>query len=279
MQIKNSFNHPDMEATRSGWFPCSCCPTNVVRLLPSLPGYIYAQKDKNIYANLFISGSAILNISGKPVEIIQQNNYPWDGDLTFTISPKSSLLFSFLIRIPGWASNQAIPSDLYSFENTSDKKTIITVNGKEVQYKVENGYAILNRTWKKNDVVEIKLPMEVQRVVANKKVISDIGKVALQRGPIIFCAEWIDNNGKAANLVMPAGTEFQATYNPRLLNGIEVLKANVPAVIIDNKGEAIHTEKQNFMAIPYYAWANRGKGEMMLWFPEKIKDIELVSNE
>ena len=120
MQIKNSFTHPDMEAVRSGWFPCSCCPTNVTRLLPSVPGYIYAQKDDKIYANLFITGSATLNISGKPVNINQQNNYPWDGDLKFTVSPKSSLPFSLLIRIPGWARNEAIPSNLYSYKDTSE---------------------------------------------------------------------------------------------------------------------------------------------------------------
>ena len=279
MQIKNSFSHPDMEATRSGWFPCSCCPTNVVRLLPSVPGYIYAQESNKIYANLFISGNATLNIEGKPVQVTQQNNYPWDGDLKFTIAPKSPFLFSLMIRIPGWARNEAIPSDLYNFKNVSTEKTIITINGKEVSYNIENGYALLSRIWKKNDIVEVKLPMEVKRVTANKNVKNDVDKVALQRGPIMYCAEWLDNNGKAANIVMPANTEFQVSYNPQLLNGIEVLKANVPTVVIDINGENIHTEKQNFMAIPYYAWANRGKGEMMLWFPEKIKDIDIISNE
>ncbi|HWH62833.1 MAG TPA: beta-L-arabinofuranosidase domain-containing protein, partial [Ginsengibacter sp.] len=279
MQIKNSFNHPDMEATRSGWFPCSCCPTNVVRLMPSIPGYVYAQQNDKLYANLFIAGTTTLKINGKEVNIIQQNNYPWDGDLKFTVTPKSAFNFSMLIRIPGWARNEAMPSDLYTFNSNSDKKTIITVNGKEVEYTIENGYAVLNKKWKKNDVIEVKLPLEVRKVVANANVKSDIGKVALQRGPIMYCAEWVDNNGKAANLVMPVNTTFQASYNPGLLNGIEVLKANVPAVIIENNGETIQTKNQNFMAIPYYSWANRGKGEMMLWFPEKIKDIDIVASE
>lgn len=279
MQIKNSFSHPDMEATRSGWFPCSCCPTNLVRLLPSVPGYMYAQKDHNIYANLFISSNATLDVDGKPVRIIQQNNYPWDGDLKFTINPKSTLDFSMLIRIPGWARNEAMPSDLYSFNNNSDKKTIITINGREVDYEIKNGYAVLNRKWKKDDQIEVKLPMEVRKVVANEKVKSDVGKVALQRGPIMYCAEWVDNNGKAANIVMPVNTEFQATYNLELLNGVEVLKSKVPAVVIENNDEMIRTQDQNFTAIPYYAWANRGKGEMMLWFPEKIKDIDIVASE
>ncbi len=279
MQIKNSFNHPDMEATRSGWFPCSCCPTNVVRLMPSIPGYVYAQQNDKLYANLFIAGTTTLKINGKEVSIVQQNNYPWDGDLKFTVNPKSSFNFSMLIRIPGWARNEAMPSDLYSFSNNSDKNVIITINGKEVDYSIENGYAVLNKQWKKNDIIEVNLPMEVRKVVANAKVKNDIGKVALQRGPIMYCAEWVDNNGKAANLVMPVNTTFQASYSPGLLNGMEVLKANVPAVIIENNGETVQTKNQNFMAIPYYSWANRGKGEMILWFPEKIKDIDIVASE
>ncbi len=279
MQIKNSFSHPDMEAPRSGWFPCSCCPTNLVRSLPSVPGYIYAQKDNNIYANLFISGNATLNLSGKPVEIIQQNNYPWDGDLEFIVNPKSSFDFTMLIRIPGWARNEAMPSDLYKFNGASDKKTVITINGKEVDYNIENGYAVLNKKWKKNDVIKVKLPMEVRKVVANPNVKSDAGKVALQRGPIMYCAEWLDNDGKASNLVMPVNTTFTTEFKRELLNGIEVLKSKVPAIVIENNGENIQTKTQDFMAIPYYAWANRGKGEMMMWFPEKIKDIDIVAAE
>ncbi|MGN6297917.1 MAG: glycoside hydrolase family 127 protein [Ginsengibacter sp.] len=279
MQVTNSFTHPDLEPERSGWFPCSCCPTNLVRLLPSVPGYIYAQKDNEVYVNLFISSSVSMKVQNQEVAITQQNNYPWDGDLKFIINPKKSFAFPMLIRIPGWAQNEAIPSDLYSFKNNSDQKTTIIVNGKETPYEIKNGYAVINRKWKKNDVVEIKLPMEVRRVVANSNVKNDIGKVALQRGPIMYCAEWIDNNGKAANLVLPASTTFQAKFSPTILNGIETLHAEVPAVIVSKNGESVQTEKQKFTAIPYYAWANRGKGEMMLWFPEKIKDVQLVANE
>ncbi len=215
MQVTNSFTHPDLEPERSGWFPCSCCPTNLVRLLPSVPGYIYAQKDDRVYANLFISSNVNLKVENKEVAITQQNNYPWNGDLKFIVNPKSSFDFSMLIRIPGWAQNEAMPSDLYSFENNSVEKVSITVNGKEVSYQMQNGYAVLNRKWKKNDVIEVKLPMEVRRVIANLKVKNDIGKVALQRGPIMYCAEWVDNNGKASNIVMPANTEFQSELQSR----------------------------------------------------------------
>lgn len=279
MQIKNSFQHPDMEATRSGWFPCSCCPTNVVRLIPSVPGYVYAQKDNNVYVNLFISGNTTLNVNHKQVQIVQQNNYPWDGDLKFNITPKAAIAFNLLVRIPGWARDEAIPSDLYQFANASDKKVEIKINGQPAEYTMQNGYAVLSRTWKKGDVVEVNLPMEVRRVVANENVKDDIGKVALQSGPIIYCAEWVDNNGKAANFIIPNSATFTTEFKSDLLNGVEVIKSNVPAVIVSNDGSSVSTVKQSFTAIPYYAWAHRGKGEMMIWFPTKVQDVDLITKE
>ena len=277
MQIRNNYKHSDMEGERSGWFECSCCPTNVVRLLPSMPGYMYAQKEDKVFVNLFASSNASLTVQNKPVEIIQQNNYPWDGDLEFTISPKSSQAFPLLIRIPGWAQDIAIPSDLYAFENRSDKRIVIKINGVPTDYSMENGYAVLNRTWKKNDRVEVNLPMEVRKVIASDKLTEDAGKVALQRGPIMYCAEWPDNNGRASNIVLSANTSFVSEYKPDMLNGIMVLKADATAVVTDEKTNKVNTVKQPFVAIPYYAWANRGKGEMTVWFPERIKDIEIIS--
>ncbi|MES1216365.1 MAG: glycoside hydrolase family 127 protein, partial [Bacteroidota bacterium] len=261
---------------RSGWFECSCCPTNITRLLPSVPGYMYAQKDDKVYVNLFANSTTSLMISGKPVEIVQQNNYPWDGDLKFTVSPKkSSLNFGLLVRIPGWAQNEAIPSDLYTFENSSASKATIKVNGVAVDYTIEKGYAVINRAWKKNDVVEVSLPMEVRRVVANKNAKDDAGKIALQRGPLMYCAEWPDNNGRAANIVLPANTVFATEYEAGLLNGVTVLKADATAIVTTE--DKVSSVKQSFVAIPYYAWANRGKGEMMVWFPEKIKDVDIIA--
>ncbi len=279
MQIQNSLSHVDMEASRSGWFECSCCPTNLTRLLPSIPGYVYAQQDDKLFANLFINSHTTLSINGKPVTITQKNNYPWNGDLQFVVSPKSTQEFSLLVRIPGWARNEAVPSDLYQYETKSSNKIDIIINGKAVNYAMQNGYAVLQRAWKKGDVVEVKLPMDVQRVVANEQVKTDIGKVALQRGPIMYCAEWADNEGKAANIVMPANTAFTTEYKPDLLNGVVVIKSSVPVIKIDDDGQKINTVQRPFVAIPYYAWANRGKGEMQLWFPEKVKDVALIAHE
>jgi DUF1680 family protein len=262
MQIKNGFSFPSMEATRSGWFDCSCCPTNIARFLPAVPGYVYAQKGKNIYVNLFINSNTSLSVENKVVSIEQQNNYPWSGNLKFNVSPKSAQDFNLLVRIPGWARNEEMPSDLYRFADISDKKATIKINGQAFNYIIENGYALLNRTWKKGDVVEVELPMEVRQVLANEKVKDDIGKVALQRGPLMYCAEWVDNGGKTSNIIMPANASFTIENRPDLL-----------------KGQSISTVTKNFIAIPYYAWANRGKGEMEVWFPTKVKQVDLITVE
>jgi len=277
MQVSNSFNQPDLERERSGWFTCSCCPTNVVRLIPSIPGYIYAQNGSDVYVNLFISGTGNLTVNNKAVKITQQNNYPWDGALAFTVDPASALDFNLKIRIPGWAQNQAMPSDLYSYEQSRSQKIVITVNGKPVDYQMENGYAVIGKKWKKNDEVRLTLPMDVRRVVANAAVPDDNGKIALQRGPIIYCAEWKDNDGKAGNIIIPKGTVFMPEFEPSLLNGVTILKGQVKTVDLDESAQTISTTSKTMTAIPYYAWANRGKGEMTVWFPEQVKDIELIS--
>lgn len=277
MEIKNHYHHKDMEAERSGWFSCSCCPTNVTRLIPSVPGYIYAQKGNAVYVNLYISGASTLTVNNKPVQIEQKNNYPWDGKLTFTIAPRAAQEFSLLVRIPGWAQGQAMPSDLYTFENASNSKATISINGKPENYTLANGYAVLTKKWKKGDVVEVNLPMTIQRITASNKVEDDLGKVAIQRGPLIYCAEWPDNNGKVSNIILPKGVALTAEYKADLLNGVTVLKGETTALEIDSQHNTVSTVKQNFLAIPYYAWAHRGKGEMTVWFPETITDVSIIS--
>ena len=179
------------------------------------------------------------------------------------------------MRLPGWSQNEAMPSDLYTFQSTSDKRVSITINGKAVDYTVANGYAVLTMTWKKGDIVVVNLPMEVRRVVANKNVKDDIGKVSLQRGPLMYCAEWPDNNGKTSNIILPKDAQFSTEFRSDLLQGVTVIKSETPVVIIF--GNTVSTVKQKFTAIPYYAWAHRGKGEMGLWFPEEVKNIDIIS--
>ncbi len=269
------FKHVDTEPTRSGWFECSCCPTNLVRLIPSIPGYMYAQKNDSLYVNLFINSSTTFNIAHQQVQLVQQNNYPWSGALGFTIDMKSPGQFSLMIRIPGWAQNKAMPSDLYRFQDQSAPPPAIKINGEAVNYTINNGYAVFKRIWKKNDRIEVNLPMEVRKIAANENVKEDQNKLALQRGPLLYCAEWVDNQGKTSNILLPENTIFNSVFKPQLLNGIIVLQAMTPAVVI-NDNETVATTRQSLTAIPYYSWANRGKGEMMVWFPTRIKDIDLV---
>ena len=227
--------------------------------------------------NLFISGTANLAVNDKKVTITQQNNYPWDGALAFIIDPQSDMNMDLRIRIPGWVQNQAVPSDLYNYENGVVPIVDIKINGKPVNFGIKNGYAILNRKWKKNDKVELNLPMEVRRVVANDKIQDDQGKVALQRGPIMYCAEWKDNNGLTSNIIVPKDAVFKPEYKADLLNGVMVLKADVKTINIDPSGQNVSTQNATLTAIPYYSWANRGKGEMTVWFPEQVKYVNLLS--
>ncbi|TPG66784.1 glycoside hydrolase family 127 protein [Hymenobacter nivis] len=278
MQIKNSQSFSQSEPARSGWFDCSCCPTNLARLFPSLPGYIYAQNDNDVYVNLFVSGQANLVVNKQRVQLTQQNNYPWDGNLKFTVAPAAAATFNLLVRLPGWARNTAVPSNLYTFAGAPTAAAIsIKVNGKPVTYAVKNGYAVLAKKWHKNDVVEVALPMEVRQVVANEQVVDDRNKVALQRGPVIYCAEWKDNGGKTSNLVVPPATQFTAAYKPDVLNGVVELTATVPTIQVDAANNSVRTVAQPMTAIPYYAWANRGKGEMTVWFPRQVVDIDILS--
>lgn len=278
MQIKSLSSYHDTEPARAGWFECSCCPTNLARLMPALPGYVYAQKGRSLYANLFVSGKADLTVNKQKVQLTQSTNYPWDGGLKFIVDPAASAAdFDLLVRIPGWARNEAMPSNLYTFEQPSAQQTTIKINGKPVPYQLKNGYAVLSRKWRKHDVIEVSLPMEVRRVHANPLVKDDLGKVALQRGPVIYCAEWQDNNGKVSNIIVPAGVAFTASYQPSLLNGVTTLTATVPVVQLDASGTSVSTAPRLLTAIPYYAWANRGKGEMTVWFPEKITTVDLLS--
>ena len=275
MQIWNGHILPETEPTRSGWFPCSCCPTNMARLLPSLPGYIYAVRDKDVYVNLYISGTA--NV-GMGVHLTQESNYPWDGDIKLSVAAAKSTTFGLRLRIPGWARGEAIPGGLYKFEQPGAAGAIsIRVNGQIVNAEMDHGYAVLNRTWKNKDVVELSLPMPVQKVMAIDSVKEDIGKMAMQRGPLLYCAEWVDNNNRTGNLIVPENASFTTSLQPGLLNGVVTLQADAQRVEVAPDGLEITTHKDHIVVIPYYSWANRGKGEMNIWFPDKVRDIELLT--
>jgi uncharacterized protein len=263
---------------RSPWFGCACCPGNITRFMPSIPGYAYAQQGKQIFVNLFASGTADIKLDdGAKIRLAQATRYPWDGAVKITIAPEKKTSFTLAVRIPGWARGEVVPGNLYHYADASTsprgvvaggatlnktaapqgEPATLKVNGKAVKFETQDGYAHLDRKWKAGDVVELNLPMPIRRVVANDKVTADAGRVALERGPVVYCAEWPDNpDGKVRNLVLPDSEKLTAEFEPTLLNGVEVIRGQ--ALGADGK-------KQAFTAIPYYAWANRGKGEMTVW--------------
>ena len=222
---------------RSPWFGCACCPGNITRFMASVPGYFYARRGRTIYVNLFASGVADIKLDGgHTVTLTQETRYPWDGAIRLTVQPDKPGKLAIHLRIPGWARNEAAPGRLYTFVDNLDANPALRVNGKSVPIKLEDGYAVLDRKWKKGDVIQLDLPMPVRRVAANEQVEADHGRVALQRGPIVYCLEWPDNPGASVrDTVLTDGEKLSAQFEPGLLNGVETIKLG------------------RLKAIPYYA--------------------------
>ena len=272
---KTFFYQNPLEATgkagkdqRSPWFGVACCPGNITRFMASVPGYVYGQKAEAIWVNLFMASNAEIKLeSGRTLKVAQETRYPWDGAVKITVSPDQAAKATVHVRIPGWARGEPVPSDLYRFADTSTAEATLRVNGKNMPIKLEKGYVALDRTWKRGDVIELNLPMPVRRVMANEQVAADRGRVAIQRGPIVYAAEWADNpNGKVRNLMLTSNAGLTASFQADLLNGVEVVKGKAVALARDAQGK-VKGADQSFTAIPYYAWANRGRGEMMVWLP------------
>ncbi|MCH7559312.1 MAG: glycoside hydrolase family 127 protein [Planctomycetes bacterium] len=251
----------DGDYQRSPWFGCACCPTNIVRFMPSLPGYAYAQQGDVLYVNLFIGGSATIKMADNTVRLVQETRYPWDGDVKITVEPKRSGELTICVRIPGWARNEPVPSDLYYFLNESSEKAKLKVNGEPVDLNIDKGFARISRRWEKGDVIELNLPMPIRRVVSHENVKDNAGRAAIQRGPVVYCFEGVDNPQGVAKLVLPADTKLYTEYRSDLLGGI---------VTIKSQGE-IPQESIEVVAIPYYAWAHRGKSEMAVWLPKSAE--------
>jgi hypothetical protein len=253
---------------RSPWFGCACCPSNVARFIPSIPGYIYSVTDKDLYVNLFASNKADITFGKNHVSVTQETNYPWEGEVMITVNPEKESKFNLRLRIPGWARNEAIPGDLYKFDRKDEEKYVIRLNGEEYNAPVTDGYASVLRKWKNGDKIELLLPMPVRTVTADSRVKDDNDKYALQRGPLMFCAEWPDNpEGHVLNLVLDEKPELKAEYMPDLLNGTEVIKTKARQPVRNTDGTITLGDYEEITLIPYHLWNNRGAGEMRVWFP------------
>ena len=283
-------------AGRAPWFGVACCPGNISRFLPSVPGYVYATRGDTLFVNLFIAGEAKADIDGQAVTIKQETRYPWDGKVALTVEPERKGEFTLSVRIPGWARSRPVPTDLYACPERGEPKVSIRVNGKSVAIDMDKGFARVRRAWKNGDRVEIVLPMEPRRVVAHALVKDDAGFVAVERGPLVYCAEAADNGGRALNLVLPAEAALRPVERTDLFGGIvtlagEALAADPAAVsrvreaegrdaAADDEEEAPPASRRALapgaalkphplVLVPYYAWAHRGDGEMTVWLFKK----------
>lgn len=247
---------------RSTWIGLSCCPTNLTRIIPQVGSLAYAcdDKRKSVYVNLYAAGDASVKLGVETVKIAQKTDYPWNGKVQLTVTPAHPFDFTLRLRIPSWAQGRPVPSDLYRFGNTAAVKVTLKVNGKSADATPQaDGYAVLKRTWKPGDVVELDMPMSVKRVYAHEKVKADTGKTSIMRGPLVYCIEAVDNpDTNILNTILPPKAELKAKHRADLLGGVTVITGQAT---VDGKSVKI-------TAVPYYAWNNRDKGAMTVWINE-----------
>jgi len=253
---------------RSAWISCACCISNMARFLPSLPGYVYAQDKNNLYVNLFMGNTSKIALDVTNVEITQTTEYPWKGDVALAINPEKTANFTLKIRIPGWANQEVSPGDLYAFLDKKILPVTLSVNGKAIPFVTEKGYAVLTRKWKKGDVVSLSLPLETEKVIANKNVKDDLSRFVLARGPMVYCLEGPDNKDSLVqNIMIDKNAIATAQYDANLLNGVGVINIAGQSTKRQLNTDSLLVVDQNVNAIPYYAWANRGPSEMTVWIP------------
>jgi hypothetical protein len=252
---------------RSAWFTCACCPPNVARFIAEMPGFAYAVSGDNVYVNLYVQGTADLEIGGGKITFEETTEYPWKGDVKIRVAPEKAGSFTLRVRIPEWAQGKPLPGDLYRYLDPAAEKVVVKVNGESIAPNLDRGYVPIERVWNKDDTVEISLPMPVRRVKANENIKADVGRVAVERGPLVYCAEWPDNGGLVSNLVLDDTSPLTAEMRGDLLNGVTVISGEATA--FKYKGGRVVVEKRKLTLIPYYAWAHRGKGEMAVWLASR----------
>jgi DUF1680 family protein len=254
---------------RWAWIGCPCCPPMFLKLMGAMPGYIYSRDKTGIYVNLFVGSTANIPFAGKTVRLRQATDYPWNGDVRITIDSADAGEFDLRVRIPGWCQGAASPNDLYqpSYLPLSGAAHL-NVNGKPVEnLEIIRGYAALHRQWKSGDIIQMTLDMPVQSVTANSNVEADKSRIALMRGPIVYCFEGTDNGAGVQNLIIPPGTEFTPEYRRNLLGGVTVLNGSARAVFLTDKNQ-VASVPFKVTATPYFANANRGTCQMQVWMPE-----------
>ena len=262
---------------RQPWFGCACCPSNIARFIPSLPGYVYAVNKRDVYVNLFMSNTSQLSVAGKGITLEQQTQYPWDGDIAIKVAANKAGQWAMKVRIPGWVRNEVVPSNLYEFTDNLRPQYNITVNGNAVNGKLtDDGYFTIDRKWKKGDVVRVHFDMDPRTVRANNNVEADRGFVAIERGPIVYCAEWPDNDfdimgalvNQSPKMTVEDGT-LHAKEKKVADYYIKVIKTDAQLLSFDKQGR-LNTKDVKLSLIPYYAWCHRGSGKMRVWLSQDL---------
>jgi DUF1680 family protein len=241
---------------RVGWFGTACCPPNLARLTASLGSYLYGTSTDTLYVHHYVGSQWSCTVGGQTVLADMVTSYPWDGDIALTVRPPAAATFAVALRLPGWC-----------------RAPELSVNGRRqaLEPLVQRGYAVLHRTWQPGDRIELRLPMPIERLYAHPKVRQDAGRVALQRGPLLYCLEQVDNGPDLNALVLPRQARLEAAFRPGLLGGVTVITGEARRDQTGDWGEALYRTQPPasaavpFTAIPYYAWANRGPGELLVW--------------
>ena len=261
---------------RQPWFGCACCPSNICRFIPSIPGYVYQNRGSNLYVNLFMSGSADVKVEGRRYVLRQETQYPWNGDVVLSVE-KGSGRFALNVRIPGWVRGMAVPSPLYEYADGRQLSWHISVNGTPVDAVVNaDGYAVVDRKWKKGDRVQIHFDMEARTVKADSHVEADLGRVCVERGPLVYCAEWPDNDFDLGGILLNQKPSFNVRENPAFRTNVGQqyylceLETDAQLLNFDDTGR-LTARDVSLRLIPYYAWCHRGSGRMMVWLPQQLR--------
>jgi DUF1680 family protein len=260
---------------RKEWFGTACCQSNITRLISSLGNYINGQVGNKIYVNLFVGSQTTFPLQKGEMRLQLETGYPWTGTVNCSIAMSKKERATLAFRLPGWMGNSPSSGGLYAFTDTTAGKAQLKVNGVAYAYKSENGYAIVEKEWKDGDKVTFEIPMDIMKVQSREELLQNKSRVALQRGPIVYCVEGEDNGGDAWNIVVPRSTVFQAESFSVLNEPVISLVANLPVTEPSADGSSLQTSVKKVRAIPYYAWCNRGSNAMQVWLPETVKNIKI----
>ncbi|MFN3408144.1 MAG: beta-L-arabinofuranosidase domain-containing protein [Limisphaerales bacterium] len=279
-QAKNNHGH----AGRAPWFGCACCPPNLMRTLAALGDYLCAVRDDTLYVNLHAASAATATLAGARVELEQMTDYPWNGTIRLRVTPERPLRFTLALRIPGWVEGRPLPSDLYRYDDATPAPWTVEVNGERQSFnrpategtspgadagqdrlEIRDGFARITRNWRAGDLVALELPMPVRRVAGHPKIAATKNQVALERGPIVYAFEGVDNDGAVFDLVLPETARITPEHRPDLLGGVTVLRIADAARARREDTGALVTRPAQLLAIPYATWANRGLTPMAVW--------------